>query len=367
VFIENGQDPGMTAYGFQIHKELHPGPFTDAGLRLQEHLSAQMRRSSVETSSTPKISLQWYELENGDQFLSPEVDDERFGVQLDGTLENVVYRMCSTGWQLSPIPSPIPNTTWYPEIYTFGPGTEFRNFTALHRWIGGDVGELGGNEQASKYPALPTVVNWHRAAHIPVADLAAVPAWADYSGRGRSLRQLTGGKQPVVRRDSPTGFRYVRFDGSNDSLAGSFALLEQPLTVFMVMRATSGGGTQQVWLGSNQAGPSLLYRGDATNQVNVWAGGTDLTYNRGGNWPSPWMIWSVVLDGSDTTVWENLTPVGSGDPGSTGLAGLIMGNNVGETLPARLDVAELVISAAAVGDSARQDAINALNEIYQVF
>ena len=61
----------------------------------------------------------------------------------------------------------------------------------------------------------------------------------------------------------------------------------------MVMRQRATGATQQVWLGTHGAGAPLIYRGDATDQVNFWSGGSDAIYNRGSAWPSPWMVWSA--------------------------------------------------------------------------
>ena len=364
---EGSQDPDRMAFGFQIHKVYHPAEFWDAGLRLQEHLSAQMKRNGADTTPLPEIALQWYELAHGDAFLSPPTEEARFGVRLQGTVENSGYRMCSTGWQNSPVQGPQADKNWYPEIYLYGAATDFRSFTAYHRWVGGTVGGLGGNEQASKYPPISNVVNWHKARHIGAADLAAVPDWGDYSGRSRVLLQTSGTKQPIVRRDTASGFRYVRF-ASNDCMACADALqVDQPLTVFLVMRQNSGGGTQQVWVGPNQAGPTLLYRGDASNQVNVWAGGTDLTYDRAANWPSSWMIWSVVLNGASTTIWENLSQVASGNPGSTGITGLKVGANFDESLPANIDVAEIIVASTAANDTVRAGVVNYLNAYYGIF
>lgn len=350
--------PNPRGWGFQIHKIQNPGEIYDTGLALQEYLSAEMfARDLTGTSANPVISLNWYELDVGDAFLSPLPDN--FGVQLEGARTATVYQAFTSGWQTSPVPQPVTNGIWYPEIYLDGPPANFRRFCAWHRWAGGPgVPAAGSDAPASDYPPFDGVVSWHRASDLALPDGQAVTEWPDYSGRGRTLTQATSTKRPVVRRD-PTGPRYVRFDGANDVLrypAGDFT---QPLTVFLVIRQQAPGGTQQVWLGPATSGAPLIYRFDATDQVSAWAGGTDLTYHRSSAWPSPWMVLSVVFD-TTTTIWEGTTPKASGDAGSHDLAGLVLGNNNGETLPARIDLAEVVVIGQALSDADRIAMVNTL-------
>ena len=367
AFTETGPLADQRGYGFQIHEVTDPLPYEmwQAGLRLQEHLSAEMKLAADPEAGPPEIALNWYELAEGEDFLSPTPVSQ--GVRLVGDTNLDTYRWHSSGWQNSPVAEPLAESHWYPELYTLHGGVNFRHLTARHRWVGGPgIGELGSVERPSQYPALENVVSWHRARDVAAADTVAFSTWTDYSGRGRHLTQPTSAKRPNARRDTPGGMRYVRFNGAQ-CLRTSLLTTSQPVTVILVMRQQATGGTQQVWMGPNGSGAALLYRGDATNQVNVWAGGTDLTYDRGSAWPSPWMIWSVVLDGDNTTVWENLTEVASGDAGDFGFGGLVLGANNDESLPARIDVAELIVANSAVGDTAREDLVNALNDRYEIF
>jgi hypothetical protein len=301
--------PNPTAFGFQIHTTHAPDEIWQAGLRLQEHLACEFATPDMASALVPEIFLNWYELGIGDAFLSPEGHNQ--GVHNVGELRPSPNwgGWYSSGWQNSPVSEPGAFANWYPELYLEGQPINFRNFTAWHRWAGpvANLGATGSFERASQYPALSNLLSWNSAAHIPVADNAQVAEWPDFSGRGRHLVQSTTTKRPVVRRDSPGSLRHVRFDGTNDSLifAGAPGVYDQPITVFMTLRQNTGGGAQQVWLGALSSGPPLIYRGDATNQVNVWAGaGADLTYDRGSNWPSPFMIVSVVFNGASTSVWE---------------------------------------------------------------
>lgn len=364
-FIESPEpEPLAYGFGFQIHKILNPTELWEAGLRLQEHLSASLRISDTPVGDDPIMALNWYELAVGDDFLSPLPENQ--GVNLVGDENLHVYKWWSSGWQNSPVPEPFTGANWYPELYTLHSAVTFRNFTALHRWVGGTVGAGGSAETPSQYPpAIENLVSWNVAEHIPVADGGLVADWPDFSGRGRSLLQPTTGKQPTVRRDGAGQIRHVRFD--NKCLRTALLTVEQPLTVFLVMRQRSGGATQQVWLGNNGFGPTLIYRSDASGGTNVWSAGTDLTYTHAGGWPTDWMIWSAVMDGADTTVWENLTEVAAGDPGAVGFGGLVMGNRDSEALPARIDVAELIMAVGALDDTDRTTVVNYLNAKYEIF
>lgn len=348
-------DPSVngTAFGFQILKQLYAAEYFAAGLRLQEHLQAQLRVVDP-APGVPEMALAWYDLLPGADFLSPP--PYNFGVHLVAERDEVSFRWASTGWQDSPAAAPPAGSHFYPELYLTGPAANFRNFFAQHRWIAGPAGGSVSPAVASKYPPIGSVAAWHVADDVPVADGGAVADWPDYSGRGRSLLQAAATKRPVVRRDGAGALRHVRFDGVNDLLrtGAPSLLIPQPCTVFMLMRQRAAGATQQAWLGPDSGNPALLYRGDATDQVNVWAGGTDLVYHRSSAWPSSWVVWTFLLDGANTKVWENGVQVAAGDAGGAGFQGITLANNVGETLPAAIDVAELIVSYKAATTGERQ-------------
>lgn len=354
-------DPGVNSvqFGFQIHKALGFGDLWAAGLRLQEHLSAEMFTSGG--SSAPEIALNWYYLNEGDAFLTPVPTNQ--GVHLVGDNDPFVYHFFSTGWQNSPIAAPAAGTHGYPEIYTFGTAVSFRNFAARYRWVAGDVGAEGSAEQAAKLPAVGNLLGWYAADNIPVVDGGAVAEWADYSGRGQAFQQATGAKRPSVQ--SAGGIRYVSFDGVDDCLKTIGEIVSgNPFTIFLVLRQNAGGATQQVWLGQKGAGAPLFYRGDATDQVNAWVGGTDLIYHRASPWPSPFMVWTAVCNGATTTLYEGGTQVASGDAGSVGLPGLTLGSNGSETLPAQIDVAEVILAFKAATTQERTDVVAYLQTKY---
>ena len=368
-----------TPQNFQIHLIHHAGELWAAGLRLQEHLSGMARAfTDVDGPAgmeTGRPALSWYPLADGDPFLSP--DSFNHGVRLIApqTDDLVTFRQCSSGWQNFTEVDEEPDTDehLYPEIYMAGPQTTWREFTARHRWVAGDVGGAGGAEDASSYP-IDMLAYWYRAEHIPVDDGDPVAEWGDQSGRTFVLQQTDSSKRPVVMRDGV--IRFVRFDGSNDFLtsrvqmglyggSGGQIQASQPYAIFAVMRQRASGAATQVWFArSVSSGAPLVFRNDNTDLVHVWLGGTDATYH-GSDWPTPWMVWSMIAPGDGTVeVREGTTLVHSGAVGSNTWNGLTIGAAGDGTLPAAIDVAEFIFCFKLPSSGERNAVIDMLETRY---
>jgi hypothetical protein len=352
-------DPAEKGSGFYIHMLTDAGAYWAAGLRLQEFLTGRILDIGPGVT-TPEFALNWYPLAPGDGFLSPTPTNQ--GVRLFGELAQPKARFYTSGWQNTVLAtSPTAGQDLYPEIYQYGSIANLWNFTARRRWVSSDATAAGPPSFAR--PPIANLINWHVADDIPVANGAAVGDWADYSGWGRNLVS-SGTKRPVLNKNTLNGHATVAFDGVNDIMQTPVAAANQPWSAFLVMRQRASGGTQQVWLGTNGASAPLFYRGSATDQVNLWLGGTDLTYARGSNWPSPWIVISIVCNGASTNIWEGKTLKATGDAGSFGFTGLVIGNNFAETLPAAIDVAEIILAYKAADSTERNAVIDQLNTKY---
>ena len=365
--------PNPTAFGFQIHKVINAGELWAAGLRLQEHLSAEMRTTDDTSGIVPEIALAWYPLAEGDFFLSPVSFNH--GVRVAADLQKGVLKQWSSGWQNGPVLTTPPDITdhLYPEIYLYGCTVNFRRFSAMHRWVAGTVGPTGDFEQSPSYPALSAnqVMQWNVADDITVADGAGVADWPDYSGRGRNLVQPTAAKRPIKMVDQLNGHSIVRFDGVNDFLRVISTPMDslsetifQPLCLFAVMAQRAEGAATQVWFG-NPGAPPLIFRDNAAGKINVWASGSDITYDHG-DWPMPFTIMSFALDGANSNVWENKVSKVSGDPGGSGFGRLMVGNNLAESLVAAIDVAEIIVTSGVPNTTDRNALIDSLAAKYGI-
>jgi hypothetical protein len=72
-----------------------------------------------------------------------------------------------------------------------------------------------------------------------LADDAAVATWSDLSGNGRDFTQGTAANRPLYKTNIVGGKPVVRFDGSNDFLAGTL-VMAQPFTILVVAAHRSG-------------------------------------------------------------------------------------------------------------------------------
>jgi hypothetical protein len=356
--------PPVRSQGFQIHKLPDGGALWAAGLRLQERLSVRMRAGALGgTTLNPEIALAWYPLDNGDDFLTPSSFNH--GVRVTGERDSTRAHFYSSGWQ-NRVFSVEPGATesLYPEIYAYGPVMSFWNFTAHHRWITPNAAALA--PRPNTRPPIDELVNWHRADDIAANNGDPVSMWTDYSGYGRNLAQTDSSKRPVLTKSALNGHAVVTFDGVNDVLRQTLggSAVSQPFTIIMVLRQRASGGVQQVWIGPDGSGQPLFYRGNATNQVNVWLGGSDLIYTRGSNWPMNYLVWTVVCNGASTTIYENTTQVATGNAGAGGIVGLTLGNGGAETLPAAIDVAELIVANKAATTQERGDTVAMLMAKY---
>lgn len=360
-FNTSGVGSVDTGFGFQIWPVRQLGALMEAGLSMQESINAVVKMTA---SGSGKLALNWYGLKTGDGFLSPVPDN--FGVELDAIEDVNQPRFVSTGWQVSPIDAIGGDENGYPELYCKGATLYFWRLAALHRFVFGDTSGSPDDDGMIDLPITNNLFSHHVANDVPLASGSSVAEWADYSGHNRTLLQSNASKRPVLVRNVLNGKAVVRFDGVDDfmqTVIGDTGA--QPFTIFAVLKQFSGGPDTQVWISGGSGSPPLVYRESATNQVDVWGGsGSDLTYNRGSNWPSPYMVVSVVANGSSSSIWENRADVVDGTIGGGGWSGLTVGCRQDGTLPAHIDVAEIVGYSGAMNDTDRLAVVNYLMSRY---
>jgi hypothetical protein len=370
-----GVDPND--YGMTPIKIKRPDLYTALamGFSFQEKIDIDIRwHGDSGNHSNAEVAQNWYPMTPDEAFLSPT--PLNIGLEISVPELPTVYKRFSTGWQTSPQQT-VTEPWWYPILYNKGANCHIGRITARYRWIGGPGAATYTPDAFTS--SLPPVRDsslglWADASHIPRADGTPIAEWLDLSGYGHHLTQTNATKQPLLAID--TGRKVVRFDGVNDSLfcdpsKGIDAIglnYATPVTVFIVVSQTSGGNVTQVWFSGN-GGPPLLYHADNTNKVNMWAGGTDITYNRASNWPMPLTCMSVMLGGDATTnVWENKTLKTTGNAGTNGLVGLALGiRNDDQTFPAKCDVAEVLVYNRALNDTERNATVDYLNAKYNLF
>lgn len=356
-----------TGIGFQLEPVVDAKALWDAGLRLQERLSGELAWSEDVPSTAPYVYVNWYEFQVGSQFLSPVPTNP--GVQLVGlTGVPVVMHFCSTGWQNSPVAAPS-QPTWYPELYG-GHLLRVGRLNAERRWAcGAGLAGAGDADGSGLPPHVLYLHRWFEAEHIALPDGALVDFWGDKSGFHQGFSS-SGSHRPSLARAGLNGRAYLSFDGVDDYMTYQVGA-GQPFEIYLVMRQRAGGTSPQVWVDGLNT-PFLIYRGDDTDQVDLYANGSgDLIYHRGSPWPSPWMVLSASFNGDATTVWENKTLKATGGAGKPGVAGPGLGLTLGARrsldLFSALDVAEVVVYLTNHTTTERQHIVDWLNAKYGVF
>lgn len=151
-----------------------------------------------------------------------------------------------------------------------------------------------------------------------------------------SNNDLTG-TGPIYRESVVNGRPVVRFDGTDDSLSGSFSTtIPQPYTVMLVQQCppNSYDWTWESKDGSNglQVRTDGSYRLDGSNNLDT------ASYNNGN-----FAVITVVYDGGDTQIRHNGSAGTSGTAKSQTLSSMVMGNSDYGSAYADVDYGEFVI------------------------
>lgn len=85
------------------------------------------------------------------------------------------------------------------------------------------------------------------------ADGAPVGAWDDASGAGAHVTQSTSDNRPTLKTGIINSKPVLRFDGSNDRMAGSASAATKPFTAFALFKAANVSVTSTM-LGASTAG-----------------------------------------------------------------------------------------------------------------
>ncbi|SEU33994.1 LamG-like jellyroll fold domain-containing protein [Stigmatella erecta] len=168
---------------------------------------------------------------------------------------------------------------------------------------------------------------------LPAAG-APVASWVDLSGNGRDLTQTDATRQPVFNPNALNGLPTVSFDGSNTSgdflrTAALSPALAQPVTIFFVYKAPPVSVNKTLLdappgTGANRA--RIQATPVPTGALQLYATKFSSPFKQ----KTPGTFYSVtaVFNGAGSRLRANgveEAPSSSADPGTTGMAGLMLG------------------------------------------
>ena len=186
---------------------------------------------------------------------------------------------------------------------------------------------------------LPGLMAWFRFGMGITSAAGSVSQWDDMSGGGRHLKQGTGAAQPALQSDGS-----ILFDGSSDFLKCDAFTLNQPETVYLLMK-------QVTWTTSDRS-----FDGDATNSgsmINsgvspqfIAHAGSNLAVN-GNLAVDTYGVVAVVFNAAASLTQVNNTVPITGNANTNNMGGFTLGATGGGTSLANIRVKEVVLYNAA--------------------
>lgn len=162
-------------------------------------------------------------------------------------------------------------------------------------------------------------------AHI-VASAGRVSRWLDLTGKGRDLIQATAANQPEYTAGDPGELPYVKFDGLNYFMACAPFTLNQPITMYLLLKQT--GWTQGRWIADGNGGSSTsAWLWEFTPSISSFGGFTltptqSLTVGTLG-------IFSATFNGTSSYVRINRNTALTGNAGTNNAGGFYLGTRGG--------------------------------------
>lgn len=175
------------------------------------------------------------------------------------------------------------------------------------------------------------------------ANAAAISNWDDASPYDADVIQATSGNQPT-KQTTVDGFPYVKFDGTDDSLATTVATFNDPLTAFFVGRIRSATSTDRNIL-SFGTSTALQMMYDDTSLIAAVGATTAST-------PTPaldtWFVGVLRRDGSNNIgIQLNMvSEVTAGSAGATGTGIMTIGGT-----SSAIDVARVLVYNSSLGST----------------
>lgn len=213
-------------------------------------------------------------------------------------------------------------------------------------------------------PAQLTTSLWLDAADASTITESggAVSQWDDKSGNFNHVAQGDSALRPVYASAVLNSLPVVRFDGLNDRLATSAAILTQQTFGIYAVTANRNPAIESVTMGQylgGDAGRTLFYQNGTTTRLSAAGGGRGAAiYNGTAN--NQFHIFGYEGNNTNYTLYYEGASVTTGSITGTNMAnttfkiGEPAAGAAGNFFPAALDSAEIVVALAPLSSTDRQ-------------
>lgn len=201
--------------------------------------------------------------------------------------------------------------------------------------------------------SAPNLIFWVKADQITgLSDGDPVSTWEDQSGNGFDATQ-SGSNRPTYKTGILNSLPVVRFLRSSvQTMTAPIGVQAQPYTLFIVVKFTNFGATNMYALdGGNQNG-GIVYNGVGTTAFGLYAGGSVLSISATN---TNWNYVGAVYNGASTIFSLNGTESSPGNPGTSSITNLTIGEPGGVSSGAELDgdIAEIIYYSGIVSSGDR--------------
>lgn len=187
-----------------------------------------------------------------------------------------------------------------------------------------------------------------------------VSSWLDRSGNGRTLSQGTGSKQPAFGSTGPNGLPGLTFDGVDDLLATGSFTLNQPETVYMIVKQVTWTNDDYFVDGNTNNG-LVIYQDTATPRINQYAGAVGGTNSNLA--VNTWGVVCAVFNNASSLSRVNNTSDVTGTVGTNNAGGVVAGADGpagANNKHSNIILSELLVYSAAHNSTQRSTVVNYL-------
>ncbi len=209
---------------------------------------------------------------------------------------------------------------------------------------------LVGNAAYNPNPILTTANLWgyYDASTSAgyVLSSGAVSQWTDLSGNGRHLTQGTSSRRPTVKTAEKNGNNVIYFDGGAKGLVTASITLNNPITIFVVLKMYSLSSYNSVIDGNNNNEANIAGNSGTTLQLYTqgFVGGMAVSTNT-------WYRTTWQMNGSSSYDRRNDTVTNTWSDGSVSMGGLRVGEGDGGGENGNFDVGEIAVYNRALTTS----------------
>ncbi|UII23958.1 T9SS type A sorting domain-containing protein [Fulvivirga ligni] len=212
----------------------------------------------------------------------------------------------------------------------------------------------GGIGSGTGSDGKPHLQMWYEASDIGLSNNSSVTSWADKSGNGRNITQVTAAARPTMKTaaDANYSFDAVRFDGTDDFLNIDGSVITNTDYTVVAVAARRTGGRNVIMGGATGSTNQNFhpYFNSSTLNLHHWGNDYNVAYSGGAgstaNGTTPnFGVFVFNLSSTGREMFQNGTSLGTDGSTSqlTSYSGAALGRIAAINEFSDLDIAELIV------------------------